>query len=160
MKKGQAFDTFKLMIAAVVAVAILGILLSILSGISVPNDPASMINQQLSKAYQYKGSTFVSQSEASFQSGVVYSEGSFKSSAGGVAEIAFYCDDNLQETTPNICEEVKKTVSSSYNDQLKINGDFKEKIQVCCNTGSATLSNRCHVGVGADAFTDNNILCT
>ncbi len=36
MMRGQAFSTFKLMIAAVVAVAILGILLSILGGIQSP----------------------------------------------------------------------------------------------------------------------------
>jgi len=46
--RGQAFDTFKLMIAAVVAVAILGILLSILGTIKPPaGDPKSVGNQLL-----------------------------------------------------------------------------------------------------------------
>lgn len=53
--KGQAFDVFKLMIAAVVAVAILAILLGILRGISpAVGDPLAVTQQLLRDCYSGK----------------------------------------------------------------------------------------------------------
>ncbi len=63
--KGQAFDTCKLLIAAVVAIAILGILLQILNLIKPPGaDPETIIQQQLQKAYGHIGSVTVSDGKA------------------------------------------------------------------------------------------------
>lgn len=52
MFKGQAFDTFKLMIAAVIAVAILGILLGIIANISpsVTQKPVEVSQSILNRA--------------------------------------------------------------------------------------------------------------
>ncbi len=134
--RGQAFDTFKLMIAAVVAVAILGILMGILGGITVPGaDPTNIIRDQLAKAYQYKGSTFVSTSEAQFQAGIEYSAESFKDVIGGGSnEIKFYCPAGLCKTT-----------AVNGDDILPIENSFRAKIKVKCETGTPTT---CHVGIG------------
>lgn len=56
MRRGQAFDTFKLMIAAVVAVAILGILMGILSQLSLPTgNPQSVFQGLMSYCAQNPG---------------------------------------------------------------------------------------------------------
>jgi hypothetical protein len=66
-EKGQAFDTFKLMIAAVVAVAILGILMSILSIINpVTTDPTDTMKDMLKKGMQQPKSKVVSQNNVRF----------------------------------------------------------------------------------------------
>ena len=136
MMRGQAFDTFKLMIAAVVAVAILGILLAILGGISLPGqDPATMIRGQLQQAVQYPGSTFVSQTEASFKAGVEYSGDSFKDVLGGAgSEVYFYCADSLGTTA---CS------TGSGGSSVTIAEDFNANIKAKCGS-----SRNCCVGIG------------
>lgn len=132
--RGQAFDTFKLMIAAVVAVAILGILLAILGGISLPGqDPATMIKGQLQQAVQYPGSTFVSQTEASFKPGVVYSSNSFKDILGGTGSVKFSCDAALGGC-------------SASGDTVAISSTFKTVIKATCDENKD-----CIVGIGPDA---------
>ncbi len=130
--KAQAFDTFKLMIAAVVAVAILGILMSILGGITVPGaDPTNIIRDQLAKAYQYKGSTFVSTSQAQFQAGVEYSGESFADVVGGVGtNIEFYCE-------PVLC-------NANGDTTVTIENNFKAKIKTKCDATTDT----CYIGIG------------
>ena len=119
--RGQAFDTFKLLIAAVVAIAILGVLLAILSGIIIPGaEPPTMIREQLSKATQYPDSSFISPTKASFTAGVTYKESSFTDAIGGYGSIEFICSDNLGD----MCED---------GDQLKITGTFDALIGACCN---------------------------
>jgi hypothetical protein len=136
--KGQAFDTFKLMIAAVIAVAILGILLGILGGISLPGaDPASIMKEQLSKANQFPGSIFVSATEANFQSGVTYVESSFIVTIGGTGNIEFICGSDFDK----VCNSDKGLVS--------ISGSFRAKISACYNNGNAKIG----IGVkSADSF--------
>lgn len=138
MRKGQAFDTFKLMIAAVIAVAILGILLGILGGISPPGaDPASIIKEQLSKAYQFQKSVFVSTTQANFQSGVLYSPESFKQSIGGTGDIQFVCASSLS----GVC---------TGGSTLSITGNFKAVISACFDPTSPGTG---WVGVGPSAVT-------
>jgi len=120
--KGQAFDTFKLLIAAVVAIAILGILLSILSGLIIPGaEPPTMIREQLSKAYQFPESSFVSQAKASFRSGSSFSPNSFKDAMGSTGELTFACSDSLGDA----CDDDSGSV-------LKINSDFSAYVGACC----------------------------
>jgi len=130
--KGQAFDTFKLLIAAVVAVAILGILLSIMSGIVIPGaEPQRVIGEQLSKAVEFPLSTFVSQVKAGFKSGTIFSPDSFKDSLGGTGNVKFDC-------SPDVA-----TVCKVENNNLKILSDFDEFISVCCKD-----TKNCNVLVG------------
>jgi len=135
--KGQAFDTFKLMIAAVIAVAILGILLAILGGITLPGqNPATMIKAQLQQATQYSGSSFVSQTESSFQKGANYSQDSFLSTLGGTGSVTFSCDSGLS-CTP-----------SSDGSSVMIDNPFKATIKAKCNADNPRT---CCVGIGANA---------
>jgi len=139
--KGQAFDTFKLMIAAVIAVAILGILLGILGGISPPGaDPASIIREQLSKANQFPGSIFVSSTQANFNSGVKYVASSFTDVIGGTGTVSFACgkdESAVCTVTPN--------GDSPNGDTVLITGNFKAVISACYKSGAAK------VGIGKDA---------
>ncbi|MBI4214927.1 hypothetical protein HY546_02940 [archaeon] len=129
---GQAFDTFKLMIAAVVAVAILGILLSILGSIPVPglgfSDTAPSL---LARANQLQGNVFPSQGEVQFQSGEQYISSAFSSSTGGKS-VSYECGAGLP------CGDA--TASSSS--QLAVTGSFKSKIYACCTSAS------CKVNIG------------
>lgn len=134
--KGQAFDTFKLMIAAVIAVAILGILLAILSGIIFPGqDPATMMKQQLQQATQYPGSIFVSQTQADFKAGVQYVQGSFADVLGGAGYKVDF-----------ICGVIVRSGCTTGTNIVTISGDFKAVVKACC-----TSSNQCKVGIGSDA---------
>ncbi|RLG21825.1 hypothetical protein DRN74_00140 [Candidatus Micrarchaeota archaeon] len=142
--RGQAFDTFKLMIAAVVAVAILGILLGILGNISTPGaDPASAIRQQLSKAYQYKGSTFVSSGEASFVAGTVYTTDTFTDAVGGSGVTLKFC----AETTLTSNEAVS---IGTDKDELGVEKDFRAKVKAKCTTD--TSGTTCYIGIGDADF--------
>jgi len=140
--RGQAFDTFKLMIAAVVAVAILGILLGILGNISTPGaDPASAIRQQLSKAYQYKGSTFVSSGEASFVAGTVYTTDTFTDAVGGSGVTLKFCAETTLKSN--------KAVNITHYDNLEVKKDFRAKVKAKCTTsGTGTI---CYIGIGENA---------
>ena len=141
-EKGQAFDTFKLMIAAVIAVAILGILLGILGSIQPPGgDPATITGDQLSKAYQFPGSIFASASKASFKSGVTYVSDSFKDKVGGLATINFYCGTSVVQ----VCKAANAPTTSS----VVITGNFQATIKTKC-TGTGTTA-KCCVGIGEDA---------
>ena len=141
-EKGQAFDTFKLMIAAVIAVAILGILLGILGSIQPPGgDPATITGDQLSKAYQFPGSIFASASKASFKSGVTYVSDSFKDKVGGLATINFYCGTRVTQ--------VWKATKAGGSSSVAITGNFQATIKTKC-TGSSS-SAKCCVGIGDDA---------
>ena len=126
--KGQAFDTFKLLIAAVVAVAILGILLAILQGITPPSDPATLIREQLSKAHQYEESAFVSQAQATFVGGSSFKGDSFKDAIGGSGDITFDCSDDLDN-----CDDDPNTT-------LKIDAPFDAYIGACCEGTECLVS--------------------
>jgi len=121
--KGQAFDTFKLLIAAVVAVAILGILLTIMSGIVVPGaEPQRVIGEQLTKGIEFPHSTFVSQVKAGFKGGTSLSPLSFTDALGGTGKVTFKCSNDLS----SICKIDSSTGS------LKTLSDFDDYISACC----------------------------
>lgn len=126
--KGQAFDTFKLLIAAVIAVAILGILLSIMSGIILPGaDSQQVIGEQLKKASQFPHSTFISQAKASFQAGNYLSASSFTDALGGSSvTIAFQCSDDLSDACKITTDK-----------KLHIVSVFTAYVGACCTTPKA-----------------------
>ncbi|MEM0372788.1 MAG: hypothetical protein QXO69_03065 [archaeon] len=133
MFKGQEFDTFKLMIAAVVAVAILGIMLSILGGITTPGQSFDDTAKQLiQKADQSKGATYPSAGEVSFRAGESYPSTIFNSASGG--KPVSYVGSTMCSGTGSVC-----TITGST---LTINSNFRTTISVCCSTTG------CKIGIG------------
>jgi len=133
--KGQAFSTFQLMIAAIVAIAILGVLMSILNVIPQPGaNPIQVMEDLLRDGRQYQGSSFVSSSDPSFQSGMMISEESFKQSVfqGVDPTITFVCSDNLGDSCDN-----------STAGQLTVVSDFSAKVTATCSD-----STTCTITVG------------
>jgi len=120
--KGQAFDTFKLLIAAVVAVAILGILFVILNSIVGPvTSPVDAIKTQLSKAYTQEGVSTKSPTQAAFAKDDFY-DGSlplFRDMVGG-KEVNFKCGEDLGDS----CDD--------SGNVLTANRKFDAYIRVCC----------------------------
>ncbi len=128
-EKGQAFSTFKLLIAAVVAVAILGILLSILGGISMPvgfTDQAQGLLRDVSGGDMTRMGP-----EVSFSGGSIYGPGAFQSAAGG-NPVTFVCRRAF-------CDVDEGT------GELIINNDGRARIIACCTDDA------CFLGVGASA---------
>ena len=142
MMRGQAFDTFKLMIAAVVAVAILGILLSILGGISFSGQEFGNAAQQLLQTCSSNPPMGKpSPGRISFQKGSTYPESMFTTASGG-RDVYFNCGS----LGTGLCQEI---TTGSGSRVLSINGNFKSKLHVCCNTtsGSSDLG-PCTIGIG------------
>jgi hypothetical protein len=120
--KGQAFDTFKLLIAAVVAIAILGILLNILS--NMPNltaNPTNTIKTALSDAFQSQGIPSMSPSKAAFQKNINFPSTTklFLDAVGGNS-ITFDCSAYLK---PDSCDG---------GPTLMIKRDFSAYVSACC----------------------------
>ena len=136
MRKGQAFDTFKLLIAAVVAVAILGILLGILGGIFWPGaNPYQVAKDQLTSASNYKGLPQISTSTAAFKKGMTMDGGAdtFVNAIGGHGSIQFKCSEDVKDAC-----SVQGPAAT-----LTITRDFSALISACCNSG-----NVCNVFIG------------
>ena len=131
MFRGQAFDTFKLMIAAVIAVAILGILLGILGGITPQvGDPGNLIKQQLGKGYQLPGIVYASQQKANFKAGTRIRSDAFSDVLGGTGEVKFYCNERLAAGSSPRCQVTGGTARSG----ISFTADFDEDIFVCCES--------------------------
>ncbi len=136
--RGQAFDTFKLMIAAVVAVAILGILLSILGGISFSGQGfENTAKQLLSTCSMNPGLVKPSAGEVNFQKDTTYPASIFTTAAGG-RKIEFDVATSLGESV-----SVSPSGSSS-GDSLTIHGNFHSKIYVCCEED---IGGVCKIGI-------------
>jgi hypothetical protein len=127
--KGQAFDTFKLMIAAVIAVAILGILLGILRGMSpTVTDPLSATQQLLRDTYTSKIQKAYP-NPVVFTSGTVVDTESLRGGAGVAAsQIAVDCDDIVD--TDLVC--------SADDYSITANTDVTVTIKVDCRNSAKT----------------------
>ena len=140
MNKGQAFDTFKLMIAAVIAVAILGILLGILQGVQPPTgDPTTTMRDLLSKSRSNPGNHLTSQQEVTFSKGTIFTGAAFQQSVfgGQTPDITFECDKEFSA----LCKAGKT---------LEIVNDFKSQIKTCC---APTDTKTCVIHVGTGSIT-------
>lgn len=132
MMRGQAFSTFKLMIAAVVAVAILGILLSILGGIQ---NPVGFDQQAKSLLKDVSGGGSIQKGpEVSLSSGSIYdgSLGSPLSSAAGGKSVEFSCGTGF-------CSP-----QGSWDSSLEISNDGRSDMTACCSDDT------CYLGIGID----------
>lgn len=130
MMKGQEFSTFKLLIAAVVAIAILGILLQILGGITTPVGFEQQARELLRDARD--GGVVRRGPEVPFESGSLYTGGAFSDAAGG-GNVEFRCDRGF-------CDP-----EGSWGSTLEITGDGDSDFLVCCDDDDT-----CYIGVGAD----------
>jgi len=132
MKKAQAFDVFQLMIAAVIAVAILGILLSIIGQIFIPSQrPIQVIQEKLTDAYQYQEAVFTSATKATFQKDDSIPMSIFKKNAGGT-EPSLNCGAFITDSELATCGGTSVQVKSTFDAQ----------ISTCCS------GNACYVSVG------------
>lgn len=132
MRKGQAFSTFKLMIAAVVAVAILGILLSILGGITSPvgfEEQAESLLRDVSGGGSIQRGPEVSFTEGSIYSG---SAGTSLSAVVGGRPVNFKCGVGF--CSPGETDE--------WGTQLEIEHDGRASLIACCE------ENECYLGIG------------
>ncbi|MBI1973993.1 hypothetical protein HYS54_04220 [Candidatus Micrarchaeota archaeon] len=153
-KRGQAFDTFKLMIAAVVAVAILGILLSILGSISIPGVQFSnTVPSLLSQALQLPGNVYSSAGEVQFQPNEQYVSDAFTQSTGG-KPVTFICSSELgpkdlaspAKTSDGPCKAGKAVTGGiEGTTTLTTTGQFKAKVYACCK------ADKCQISIGPQA---------
>ncbi len=125
MMKGQAFSTFKLMIAAVVAVAILGILLSILGGIQSPvgfeQQAKNLLNDVSDSTGVMKEGSTVTITPGSYPSST------FDSAAG--KDVEYNCPDSVPGDIVDGC--------SSSN--LDVDSDWDVTLSACCESGTCYL---------------------
>lgn len=149
--KGQAFDVFKLMIAAVIAVAILGILLTIMGQIVIPTQqPIPAMQSLLVDSYQYKIPK-VSNFEVTFKKGELVPASQLEKSAGG-STIIFDASTAYNKDALIQCfvETSKTTFGSSCSGgtaYLNPQKEFKAKITTCCNDAGD-----CYVNIGETTY--------
>ena len=138
MKKAQAFDVFQLMIAAVIAVAILGILLSIIGQIFIPSQrPIQVIQEKLTDAYQYQGALFTSATKATFQKDDSIPASIFKKNAGGRVP-SVVCAEFIDPTDAS-----QSQLASCGTDQILVKSTFDATVATCCDQSG------CYIYVGA-----------
>lgn len=134
MFKGQAFDTFKLMIAAVIAVAILGIMLTIINSIIIPGqelpNAAPTLLSQVSNAIENVKS---SGTKVKFIKNEVYNTEVYKSNSGGKT-VNFVIADSLADN----CE------LTDSDTKLEVISAFDSIVYACCD------DEYCYLGVGTN----------
>ena len=144
MNKAQAFDVFQLMIAAVIAVAILGILLSIIGQIFIPSQrPIQMAQEKLTDAYQYEGGIFTSATKATFQKGDTIPLSIFSKNVGAWP-ITLVCARYITDSTNDLA------TCDTTNKQIIVKKTFEAEISACCKK---IEGNNCYLYVGC---TPNN----
>ncbi len=130
MRKGQAFSTFQLMIAAVVAIAILGILLAIIGGISPQvSSPKHAIENALREAYSSPKIVKSSPQKVRFTEGDRYPGTAFSEVVGG-STVLFKCGS------------ITGCSVEDNGETLAVTSTFDAKIFATCDGGE------CCVGVG------------
>ncbi|MCD6522768.1 MAG: hypothetical protein J7K68_03385 [Candidatus Diapherotrites archaeon] len=96
-QKGQAFDAFKLLIAAVVAGAILVILLSMIGGfMPVGQDPLTVMGQELNKVKK-GGVASTSTAVVQFQEGQEYTADAVAQEAGINKGMVVFCCEGVDD---------------------------------------------------------------
>jgi len=139
MMKGQEFSTFKLLIAAVVAIAILGILLQILGGITTPVGFEQQAREILRDARH--GGVVRRGPEVPFDSGTIYTGDAFSGAAGGL-DVEFKCERGFCDVTDG-------------DSTLEITSDGDSDFLVCCDADGE----KCYIGIGVDSG-DMSIECS
>lgn len=145
-KKGQAFDAFKLLIAAVVAGSILVILLNIIGGITLTTqEPVQVMGQEMSSV-SAGGICSISTNVVEFTRGTTIQSDAVAVKAGmNEGSVKFCCSSDVgvgddcngyefsEEDEAFNCEE----------DNLGIDEDIHGNIRACCPT---TQGDPCVIG--------------
>ena len=139
MQRGQAFDAFKLLIAAVVAGAILVILLSMIGGfVPVGQDPLTVMGQELNKVKK-GGVASTSSQTVQFSQGEEFESDAVAKEAGvNKGQVFFCCDQEVGDATAK-CDgyefiEQDAFECSSEGDVLIVNDDISGKVRAYCPT--------------------------
>ncbi len=130
-KKGQAFDAFKLLIAAVVAGSILVILLQIIAGITITTKkPVRVMGQEMSSV-SAGGMCSVSNNKVEFTKGTQIQSDAVAVKAGmNKGSVDFCCGGNGYK-----CGEYGFGSEQGFDcggGQLMINQDIQGNIRACC----------------------------
>ncbi|MBI4360565.1 hypothetical protein HY572_02205 [Candidatus Micrarchaeota archaeon] len=142
MKRGQAFETMMLVISVIVAIAILGVLLNILGGVSFGvGDPKEIMKTEL-KSINSAGYGFSQPKEAEFKTGSYIDQRSVIGDAPILAnQLAFGC-----ESGNTVCGSGKDAAIEVTDKDITVNKNTKAFIVVCGDESKDT-PNYC-VGVG------------
>lgn len=137
MQKGQAFDAFKLLIAAVVAGAILVILLSMIGGfVPVGQDPLTVMGQELNKVKK-GGVCSTSSQTVQFGEGEEYSADAVAREAGiNLGQVQF-CSTGVEDTEGK-CSNYMFDEEQSFDaqpDSLIVDSQISGKVRACCPIG-------------------------
>ena len=139
MQRGQAFDAFKLLIAAVVAGAILVILLSMIGGfVPVGQDPLTVMGQELSKVKK-GGVASTSAQVVQFSEGQEFTADAVAREAGvNLGQVEFCCSG--VEDPENKCDNYMFDDEPSFEcpepETLIVSSDMSGKIRSFCPISS------------------------
>ncbi|HIH20745.1 TPA: hypothetical protein HA244_05755 [Candidatus Micrarchaeota archaeon] len=141
MKKGQAFETMMLVISVIVAIAILGVLLNIITKVQPPgNDAKSEIAKDFKDIYS-KGFGVAQSKKLTFKKGTIVLRGEVKSDTPvDTSYIKFGCapGDNV------VCSEQRLSVTDTQIEAVNeveayadvCGDDSKDTIKYCVGIGS------------------------
>ncbi len=105
-RKGQAFDAFKLLIAAVVAGSILVIILSMLGGINpTTSDPLTVMAQSVQSVRGAPGSGTVSTQVVQFQTNQIITSKAIETKAGVNPGTVHFCTESVDCDGIDACPE-------------------------------------------------------
>ena len=96
--RGQAFETMMLVISVIVAVAILGILISIITGLPIIGGDAKSDVQQMLKAVQNSGAGNQLKEKTQFSVGLINAEEAVQGTTINKNKIQFYCDSSTDRS--------------------------------------------------------------
>ncbi len=137
MQKGQAFDAFKLLIAAVVAGAILVILLSMIGGfVPVGQDPLTVMGQELNKVKK-GGVASTSTQVVQFAEGQEFTADAVARSAGvNLGQVQFCCGSVDDVDGKCTGYEFSGDTFDCKEDDLTVNSQISGKIRAYCPLSS------------------------
>ncbi len=133
--RGQAFDAFKLLIAAVVAGSILVIILSMLGGfVTQGGDPVTVMAQQVQSYRGSPGAGGLSTQIVQFQPNNVISSTAIETKAGINPGTVYFCSstNNIPDNCGGSCNDDAGTVCSYAfnNDQFTFKGNTQVTAKV------------------------------
>ena len=131
MFKGQAFDTFQLMIAAVIAVAILGILLGIIGNISgnVTQTPIATAKSLINTALESPCAP-MSSDTVNFKANEGWVSSTFDESSGyRASNVETFCDSSVENLFT--CNGAELSTASE---------DFQGKMTVICKGENCAIT--------------------
>ncbi|MBS3070057.1 hypothetical protein J4220_00945 [Candidatus Micrarchaeota archaeon] len=140
--KGQAFETMMLVISVIVALAILGVLLNILGGLSFGVGDPNAVMQEGLKTVQSKGFGIITAKKATFEKdALILKRSVIQDVPIAEEELQFACGGTA------ICNADNLDVT---NDKIEANRRIEAQIVVCGDNEKADVPKYC-VGVGRSA---------